>query len=47
MGKDLSLYDRSSRLIGSPLQPLTSRNQTLGIVRLFSGAGAGVHDAHG
>jgi hypothetical protein len=45
--KDLSLYDRSTYPVSTPLQPLTSCNQTLGIVRLFGCAGASVHDAHG
>lgn len=45
--KNLTLYDRSNPLISPPSQPLTSRNQTPGVVRLFGCARAIVHDAHG
>ncbi len=46
-GKHLSLYNRSTCTIDSPLQPLTSRNQTLGVVLLFGDTGAPLHHAHG
>jgi hypothetical protein len=45
--KNLALYDCSSCLIGSALQPFAHSNQPLGVVRLFGGTGAILHDAQG
>jgi hypothetical protein len=47
VGNDFTLYDRSTRPISSPPQPLTSHNQALGVVLLLDSTGAAVHDAHG
>jgi hypothetical protein len=47
IGEHLALNDRSTGLIGSVPQPLTRRNQTSGVVVLFSNAGGALHDAQG
>ena len=47
VGKDFTLYDRSTLPISSPPQPLTSLNQALGVVLLLGSTGAAIHDAHG
>jgi hypothetical protein len=47
VGEYLALNDRSTGLIGSVPQPLTRRNQTSGVVVLFSNTGGALHDAQG
>jgi hypothetical protein len=44
--KNFTLDDRST-LISSPLQPLTGRNEALGVVLLFGCTSAAVHDTQG
>jgi hypothetical protein len=46
-GHDFALNDYRTKRIGAALQPLTRRNQALGIVRLFGSTGAAIHDAQG
>jgi hypothetical protein len=47
IGKNFTLNDGCTHPIGSPLQPLTGRNQTPGILRLFGGTGTAIHDTQG
>lgn len=46
VGKNLTFNDRSSCLVGPALQPLTSDDETLGVVRLFSNTGTAVRDTY-